>query len=115
MAIASIMCIEDSKSPQKKVNASTLLKTCENHCSCSGMIEYMHGIWGITFYTFKNMHSQATTYAWQVIRRGQKSLLATKDLKSIRIYHECGGRIEKSFPRIAVWHHKLKIVNDDKR
>ena len=24
----------------------------------------------------------------------------------IRIYHECDGRIEKSFPRIAVWHHK---------
>ena len=24
----------------------------------------------------------------------------------IRIYHECEGRIEKSVPRIAVWHHK---------
>ena len=23
----------------------------------------------------------------------------------IRIYHECEGRIEKSVPRIAVWHH----------
>ena len=26
--------------------------------------------------------------------------------KNIRIYHECEGRIEKSVPRIAVWHHK---------
>ena len=25
---------------------------------------------------------------------------------SIRIYHECEGRIEKSVPRIAVWHHE---------
>ena len=24
---------------------------------------------------------------------------------NIRIYHECEGRIEKSVPRIAVWHH----------
>ena len=24
----------------------------------------------------------------------------------IRIYHECEGRIEKSAPRIAVWHHE---------
>ena len=28
----------------------------------------------------------------------------------IRIYHECEGRIEKSVPRIGVWHHE-----DDKR
>ena len=25
---------------------------------------------------------------------------------SIRIYYECEGRIEKSVPRIAVWHHE---------
>ena len=24
----------------------------------------------------------------------------------IRIYHKCEGRIGKSVPRIAVWHHK---------
>ena len=24
----------------------------------------------------------------------------------IRIHHECEGRIEKSVPRIALWHHK---------
>ena len=24
----------------------------------------------------------------------------------IRIYHECEGRIEKSVPRIVVWHHE---------
>ena len=24
----------------------------------------------------------------------------------IRIYHECEGRIEKSVPRINIWHHK---------
>ena len=27
-------------------------------------------------------------------------------INNIRIYHECEGRIEKSVPRIAVWHHK---------
>ena len=29
-----------------------------------------------------------------------------KDSRVIRIYHECEGRIEKSFPRIVVWHHE---------
>ena len=24
----------------------------------------------------------------------------------MRIFHECEGRIEKSVPRIAVWHHE---------
>ena len=28
------------------------------------------------------------------------------DKRNIRIYHECEGRIEKSAPRIAVWHHE---------
>ena len=27
-------------------------------------------------------------------------------LENIRIYHECEGRIEKSVPRITVWHHE---------
>ena len=27
-------------------------------------------------------------------------------VENIRIYHECEGRIEKSVPRIAVWHHE---------
>ena len=27
-----------------------------------------------------------------------------KYIHNIRIYHECEGRIEKSVPRIAVWH-----------
>ena len=26
--------------------------------------------------------------------------------QTIRIYHECEGRIENSVPRIAVWHHE---------
>ena len=29
---------------------------------------------------------------------------------NIRIYHECEGRIEKSVPRIAVWHHEARRV-----
>ena len=33
----------------------------------------------------------------------------------IRIYHECVGRIEKSFLRIAIWHHEAcrVITNGD--
>ena len=33
----------------------------------------------------------------------------------IKIYHECEGRIEKSVPRIAVWHHKAcrVMINGD--
>ena len=33
----------------------------------------------------------------------------------IRIYHECEGRIEKSIPRIAVWHHEAcrVMINGD--
>ena len=27
-------------------------------------------------------------------------------MQTIRIYHECEGRIEKSVPRIVVWHHE---------
>ena len=35
--------------------------------------------------------------------------------KSIRIYHECEGRIEKSILRITVWHHQAcqVMTNDD--
>ena len=29
-----------------------------------------------------------------------------KELRYIRIYHDCENRIEKSVPRIAVWHHE---------
>ena len=34
---------------------------------------------------------------------------------NIRIYHECEGRIEKSIPRIDVWHHEAwrVIINGD--
>ena len=32
-------------------------------------------------------------------------------LYNIRIYHECEGRIEKSVPRITVWHHEACRVN----
>ena len=32
--------------------------------------------------------------------------LLNEKMQNIRIYHECEGRIEKSVPRIAVWHHK---------
>ena len=32
------------------------------------------------------------------------TLNSTKD--NIRIYHECEGRIEKSVPRVTVWHHE---------
>ena len=34
---------------------------------------------------------------------------------NIKIYHECEGRIEKSVPRIAVWHHEAcrVITNGD--
>ena len=33
----------------------------------------------------------------------------------IRIYHECEGRIEKSVPRLANWHHEAcrVMTNDD--
>ena len=27
-------------------------------------------------------------------------------LRDIRIHHECEGRIEKSIPRITIWHHE---------
>ena len=32
------------------------------------------------------------------------TLTAITAAENIRIYHECEGRIEKSIPRIAVWH-----------
>ena len=31
-------------------------------------------------------------------------------VRTIRIYHECEDRIEKSVPRIAVWHHEASRV-----
>ena len=30
--------------------------------------------------------------------------------KTIRIYHECEGGIEKPVPRITVWHHEDCVV-----
>ena len=33
-------------------------------------------------------------------------ILYFKGLQVIRIDHECEGRIEKSIPKIAVWHHE---------
>ena len=35
-------------------------------------------------------------------------LMSTASLKndSIRIHNECEGRIEKSVPRITIWHHE---------
>ena len=38
-----------------------------------------------------------------------------KRLKDIRIYNECEGKIEKSIPRITVWHHEAcrMITNGD--
>ena len=32
--------------------------------------------------------------------------MINKTVQTLRIYHECEGRIEKSVPRIAVLHHK---------
>ena len=32
--------------------------------------------------------------------------LVAGQIINIRIYHECEGRIEKSVPRITVWHHE---------
>ena len=36
--------------------------------------------------------------------KGQKNQILSG--KSIKIYHECEGRIGKSVPRITVWHHE---------
>ena len=34
---------------------------------------------------------------------------------TIRINDECEGRIEKSVPRITIWHHKTcRVPSDDK-
>ena len=30
----------------------------------------------------------------------------TRLAETIKIYHKCEGRIEKSVPRIAIWHHE---------
>ena len=35
-----------------------------------------------------------------------KFKVITQSVRYIRIHHECEGRIEKSVPRIAVWHHE---------
>ena len=41
--------------------------------------------------------------------------IASLSLKNIRINHECVGRIEKSVPRIAIWHHEAcrVMTNND--
>ena len=36
------------------------------------------------------------------------SILSNK--RPIRIFYECEGRIEKSTPRITVWHHEACLV-----
>ena len=42
----------------------------------------------------------------QVHCQGRQILRLKILVEIIRIYHECEGRIEKSIPRISVWHHK---------
>ena len=46
------------------------------------------------------------------VKKIQKLYLLSKN---IRIYHDCGGGIEKSDLRITVWHHKAcgVITNSD--
>ena len=48
-------------------------------------------------------------------KRDYKTILMSYDKYYIRIYHECEGRIEKSVPRIAIWHHVAcrVMTNDD--
>ena len=40
------------------------------------------------------------------VASGHEYLHSLPDGKIIRIYHECEGRIEKSVPRFASWHHQ---------
>ena len=48
--------------------------------------------------------------SWNVITLHLHRIICTSDGVwhgvHIRIYHECEGRIEKSVPRIDVWHHE---------
>ena len=41
-----------------------------------------------------------------VIKHCKDSAVENQTRLSIRIYHKCEGRIEKSILRIAVWHHE---------
>ena len=41
-------------------------------------------------------------HLWKMMIRNQG--------KIIRIYHECEGKIEKSIPKITVWHHQACLV-----
>ena len=49
-------------------------------------------------------------YLEKDVRAHQEEAAASKEIdrmyKTIRIYHECEGRIEKSGPRITVCHHE---------
>ena len=46
----------------------------------------------------------STRTVWMQTCKGQKNQILSG--KSIRIYHECEGRIEKPVSRITLWHHK---------
>ena len=41
-----------------------------------------------------------------VVLASGSDVLIFKQCSIIRICHECAGRIEKSVPRTAVWHHE---------
>ena len=63
------------------------------------------------FSKFQNSHSLALcsklSEAVSIERKEMTTsgFVIFSTLICIRIYHECEGRIEKSVPKIAVWHH----------
>ena len=50
-----------------------------------------------------------------LLRNYRKTTFITWTHNNIRIYHECKGKIKKSIPRMAVWHHEAcqVMTNDD--
>ena len=51
----------------------------------------------------KYEYTLSLRYEQDCLTNRRDQLQKSADMK--RIYHECEGRIEKSVPRISVWHH----------
>ena len=59
----------------------------------------IHSGWSIVY----NEGSQGNDFTKNIVH-------VFLSLEIIRIYHECEGRLEKSIPRTAVWHHEASRV-----
>ena len=80
-------------------------------CDCKCSVALPHGAVGWSAVCDCGISwSYALTFCTTRLSIGFLKFLNTPRCNFIRTYHECEGAIEKSIPRITVWHHEASLV-----